>query len=88
MSKLNERIKEMKTEQLNEHYSIVALFWKPDNGVKFLRQPGIFHTIQDVLNEIVRISHFNTTGKYQIVTPYSKYEVIDLFQMKLKEIKV
>jgi len=71
----------MKTEELNEIYSLVAIKWND------IPQPGIFHTIQDALIEIAKISHFNTTGKYYIITPYCKYEVTDIFQMKLKKIK-
>lgn len=77
----------MKTEELNVFYPMIALFWKPGNGIKFFRQPGIFHTIQEALTRVAKISHFNTNGTYHIVTPYAKYEVTDLFQMKLKKIK-
>jgi len=78
----------MTTEQLNEHYAIVGLWWKPNKyGLQFFRQPGIFHTIQDALNEITKISHFNNFGGiYQITTSHTKYELIDLFQMKLKQV--
>jgi len=71
----------MKTTELNEIYNLVTIKW---NNIP---QPGIFHTIQDALIEIAKISNFNTTGKYHIVTPYCKYEVTDIFQMKCKRIQ-
>lgn len=77
----------MKTEQLNEWYNKVTIQWKPKHGIKFINQPGIFHSIQEALIEIAKISNFNITGTYHIITPYAKYEVTDIFQMKLKEIQ-
>jgi len=77
----------MKTEELNEQYSIVYIKWKPNNGIKFIPQPGMFHTIQEALIEIAKLSQFNTTGQYHIITPYCKYEVIDTFKMKIKKIE-
>ena len=73
------------TQQLNER-QYVRISWKPETGTMFTLQPGIFHTIQEALVEITKISHFNTTGTYNIITPYEKYEVTDLFQMKCKKI--
>jgi len=77
----------MTATELNERYPIVRILWKPDGGIKFIYQPGIFHTIQDALIEIAKISNFNITGIYHIVTPYSTYEITDIFQMKLNKIK-
>jgi len=76
----------MKTEELNAWYVIVRISWKPKNGIRFILQPGIFHTIQEALIEIAKISHFNTTGEYCITTPYGCYEVTDVFQMKVKKV--
>lgn len=71
----------MKIEQLNEYYNRVTIKWND------IPQPGIQHTIQEALVEIAKISNFNTTGTYHIITPYAKYEITDIFQMKLKQIQ-
>ena len=72
--------------ELNDRYPMVRILWKPDGGIKFIYQPGIFHTIKDALIEIDKIFKFNITGTYHIVTPYSTYEIIDIFQMKLRKL--
>jgi len=71
----------MNKEELNKRYSRIFIRWQ--NQI----QPGVFHTINEALQDIKKTNSFNRTGQYHIVTPYCKYIVTDPDKMELKKIQ-
>jgi len=83
----NKKIEEKKKPEIspiaeiNEWYSIIYVKWNDKI------QLGTYcHTIQEALEIIKMLSGYNNTGIYHIVTPYCKYEVINLVTMDVKKI--
>jgi len=67
--------------ETNEYYSCVYVKWNN------IIQAGTYcHTIKEALKIIKILSDYNNTGTYHIITPYCKYEIIDLFTMKIKKV--